>query len=127
MTRQEALLQLRKAKSAHIRWRAFVQAMVAGLEVSEDKAPAHPKDCDFGNWFYKEGFQSFGHWPVYLDVEYAHEMLHDVYHLLHRARKSGEHMEVERLAVQLTAISYSLLELMALFEEEIRLAEQDAF
>lgn len=115
MTKQEALLQVRQAKSAHIRWRAFVQAMVAGLEVGEDKAPTHHKDCDFG------------HWRVYLDVEYAHELLHEVYRMLHEAIDAEEWADAERMTVQLTGISYSLLELMALFEEEIRASGDEVF
>lgn len=127
MTKQEALLQVRQAKSAHIRWRAFVQAMVAGLEVGEDKAPTHHKDCDFGHWFYLDGFKAFGHWRVYLDVEYAHELLHEVYRMLHEAIDAEEWADAERMTVQLTGISYSLLELMALFEEEIRASGDEVF
>ena len=127
MTKQEALSQLRQAKSAHIRWRAFVQAMIAGLVVEAGKAPTHHKDCDFGQWFYRDGFQTFGHWRIYQDVEYAHELLHEVYSLLYQAREAGDHAGAERMAEQMTGISHSLLELMDLFEDEIRAAEQDGF
>ncbi len=127
MTKNEAIRQIRQAKSAHIRWRALVQAMVAGLESAQGKAPVHHKDCDFGQWFHRDCFKIFGHWRLYQDVDYAHELMHEVYALLHRAYRDGDAERAERLAAHLIGLSHSLLELMALFEEEIITAEIDDF
>ncbi|MBU1664993.1 MAG: CZB domain-containing protein [Gammaproteobacteria bacterium] len=127
MTKQEALGQVRHAKSAHIRWRAYVQAMVAGLEIEEQRAPVHHKDCDFGQWFYGDGFRAFGHWAIYQDVEFSHELLHEVYRLLHRVLEEGD---LDRAAVimdQLVGLSHSLLAGLELLEEEIRLDEAEQF
>lgn len=127
MTKIEALSQLRHAKSAHIRWRAYVQAMVAGLEIEEKRAPVHHKDCDFGQWFYGEGFKTFGHSQIYQDVEYSHELLHEVYQMLHHAQAEGDHARAARIMEQLVGISHSLLAALDLFEEEIRLTATDHF
>lgn len=127
MTKSEALSQVRHAKSAHIRWRAYAQAMVAGLEIEEQRAPVHQKDCDFGRWFYGEGFKAFGHWQIYQDVEYGHELLHEVYHLLHRVLEEGDQARAAMIMAQLVGISHSLLAAMDLLEEEIRLAATDHF
>jgi methyl-accepting chemotaxis protein len=107
MTKQEALRQVRYAKSSHIRWRAYVQAMVAGLEVEEKRAPVHHKECDFGHWFYSDGFKAFGHWQIYQDVEYSHELLHAVYHMVFEACANGEQARAATLAEQLVGISHS--------------------
>jgi len=127
MTKQEALRQVRYAKSSHIRWRAYVQAMVAGLEIEEKRAPAHHKECDFGHWFYSEGFKAFGHWQIYQDVEYSHELLHAVYHMVFEACANGEQARAATLAEQLVGISHSLLEAIGLLEEEIQTASQYQF
>lgn len=127
MTKIEALSQLRHAKSAHIRWRAYVQAMVAGLDIEEKRAPVHHKDCDFGHWFYGEGFKIFGHWQIYQDVDYGHELLHEVYKMLHQALEEGDHDRAARIMEQLVGISHSLLAILDLFEDEIRLAAADHF
>ena len=127
MTKSEALSQVHHAKSAHIRWRAYAQAMVAGLEIEEQRAPVHHKDCDFGQWFYGEGFKTFGHLQIYQDVEYGHELLHEVYHLLHRVLEEGDQARAAMIMAQLVGISHSLLAAMDLLEEEIRLAATDHF
>lgn len=127
MTKQEALSQVRQAKSAHIRWRAHAQAMVAGLPIEEQRVPVHHKDCDFGRWFYSAGFRAFGHWPIYQDVEYSHELLHEAYKLLHEARSGGDQARGALIMEQLLGISHSLLAGLELLEEEIRLAAKDDF
>lgn len=127
MSKTEALHQVRLAKSAHIRWRAYVQAMVAGLEIEEKKAPVHHKECDFGCWFYGEGFKAFGHWQIYQDIDYSHEFLHAVYGLIFDACTNGDHARAAMLAEQLVGISYSLLDAIGLLEEEIQSASEEWF
>jgi len=127
MTKEEALRQVRLAKSSHIRWRAYVQAMVAGLKIEEKRAPIHHKECDFGHWFYNDGFRAFGHWQIYQDVEYSHELLHAVYQLVFNACGNGEQARAAALAEQLVGISHSLLEAIALLEEEMQASSQELF
>lgn len=127
MTKQEALRRVRQAKSAHVRWRVFVLAMVAGVEVEERLAPVHHKECVFGHWYYSEGFRAFAHWPIYQDVEYAHELLHAVYARIHRACAADDLAGAAAISEQLFGISVSLLEALQLLEEEIRLSDETDF
>lgn len=127
MTKNEALRQVRQAKSAHIRWRLYVQGMVAGLEIETQRAPVHHKDCDFGHWFFGDGFKAFGHWPIYQDVDYGHEVLHEVYHLLYRLLQEGDQTRVAMIMEQLVGISNSLLAMLDLLNEEILQAGTDNF
>jgi hypothetical protein len=127
MTKNEALSQVRHAKSAHIRWRSYVQAKVAGLDIEQECAPVHHKDCDFGQWFYGDGFKTFGHWQIYQDVEYGHELLHEVYHMLHHVLEEGDRERITLIMAQLVGISHSLLEALNLLDEEIRLASVEHF
>ncbi|MEW6678511.1 MAG: CZB domain-containing protein [Pseudomonadota bacterium] len=127
MTKQEAMRMVRQAKSAHIRWRAFVLSMLAGLEVAEHQAPIHHKACDFGQWFYSDGFRAFAHWPIYQDVEYVHELLHAVYERLYQACSEAHQAEAERLSGQLMGISESLLVTLDLLDEEIFTARDEDF
>jgi len=127
MTKHEALRVVRQAKSSHIRWRAYVQAMLAGMDIEAAQAPLHHKECAFGQWFYREGFTAFGHWPLFHDVEYAHELLHAVYQLLHDALQEGDDTRARRIGEQLVAISYSLVDAIDLLKEEISSCEQETF
>lgn len=127
ITKQEALRMVRQAKSAHIRWRAYVQAMLAGLDIETERVPISHKECDFGQWFYREGFKAFGHWQVFQDVEYSHELLHDVYRRIHSALSSGDQARADHAAVQLVGISHSLLETIDLLREEIESSHHEHF
>lgn len=127
MTKQEAVRIVRQAKSSHIRWRAYVQAMLAGMDIEAQRAPLNHKECDFGQWFYHDGFAAFGHWPLFQDVEYAHELLHAVYLLIHKALQEGDLSRARNIGEQLVGISYSLLETIDLLQEEIQASDLEAF
>ena len=127
MTKQEVMRQVRQAKSAHIRWRAYAQAMVAGLDVEDEHAPIHHKECSFGKWYYGDGARTFGHWLIYKDIEDSHELLHAVYQLVFNACGNGEQARAAALAEQLVGISHSLLEAIALLEEEMQASSQELF
>lgn len=127
MTKQEAVRIVRQAKSSHIRWRAYVLARLAGMEIDTVQAPLHHKECNLGHWIYREGFAAFGHWPLFQDVEYAHELLHAVYLLIHQALHDGDLSLARNIGKQLVGISYSLLETIDLLQQEIQDAEQEEF
>lgn len=70
--------QLRKAKTAHIRWRSYAQAVVSGVPVDEGRVPVFHTDCEFGRWYYGDG-QALAHLPGFNDIAKPHEQLHAVY------------------------------------------------
>lgn len=127
MTRKDALGKIRQAKSAHIRWRTHVQAMLAGVDIESARAPLHHRECEFGQWFYQDGFKAFGHWPIFQDVEYAHELLHMVYGRVHETLKAGDQELAGKLAMYLAGISQGLLDSLDLLQEEIHNSEPGSF
>ncbi len=78
MEKQKILEKLRAAKAAHIRWRSYAQALMAGLPVDESKVPIIHTDCDFGKWYYGQG-QELSHIPTFRAIETPHESLHYLY------------------------------------------------
>lgn len=127
MTKHEAVRIVRQAKSSHIRWRAYVQAELAGLEIEATRAPLNHKECDFGQWIYHYGFVAFGHWSLFQDIEYEHELLHAVYQLIHQALQDGDLGRAREIGPQLVGISHSLLETIDLLLEEILSSSQEEF
>jgi predicted metal-dependent phosphoesterase TrpH len=91
LDKQEAMQRLRAAKSAHLQWRARAQALVAGVDVDEDKIPMLHTDCKFGKWYYGEG-QDMASLSSFKAIEEPHEILHSVYMKLFQAL----HGEVEQ-------------------------------
>jgi len=78
MDKKAIIAQLRKAKTAHIRWRSYAQALVSGIPMDEGKVPVIYTDCDFGRWYYGEG-QALAGLAGYRAIDDPHEQLHAVY------------------------------------------------
>jgi hypothetical protein len=78
MDKKQVVTHLRAAKSAHIKWRSYAQAIVAGLPISEDQVPVIHTDCAFGKWYYGPG-QKLSSLPGFQAIETPHEALHGIY------------------------------------------------
>ncbi len=119
-TTQEALLAvIRRAKSSHIRWRAYAQGLVAGVPVSDDVAPVQHIDCQFGHWYYGEGQRWLGHLSIFQDIQGPHELLHLVYAQIHRLVEHRRHEEAAWKLEELVGISKTLIEQLDLLEQEV--------
>lgn len=115
----ELLGKIRRAKSSHIRWRAFAQGLVAGVKVSEDRLPVLHTDCQFGKWYYGEGHTLLGHLDIFLDVEGPHEMLHAIYAQIYQLTAEGKEEQAREKLEELIGVSRTLLEQIDLLEAEV--------
>ena len=139
INKKEALDKLRKAKGAHIKWRAYAQALVSGVSVDEDKIPVEHTSCAFGQWYHNDGKLMLGHLTSYEAIYTPHEMLHEIYkrifHVLHSEDNSGifkkmfsskgtrenERLELARSYMEeLVGVSETLLRALDILEQEIR-------
>ncbi len=78
MVKKDFLDELLAAKSSHVKWHAYAQALAMGVESGAEKLPSLYTDCAFGKWYYGQGsFLSF--MPTFRDVEPLHISLHKVY------------------------------------------------
>lgn len=125
MNKQEALRRIRLAKSPHIRWRAYAQALVAGLDVREEHDPVHHKACGFGKWYYGEGLRELGHLEGYRDIDDTHALLHDVYRKIFELCQNKQHARAREYMDQLVGISRTLLDALQLLEDEIKALESE--
>lgn len=134
-----ALDRLRKAKGAHLKWRAYAQALVSGVAIDDDKIPVEHTSCAFGHWYHGEGKEKLGHLTSYDSVYTPHEMLHAIYKrifdVLHSEGSTGvfkklfstkEDREHDRLVLarsymeELVGVSETLLQTLDILEQEIR-------
>ncbi|RBW48538.1 CZB domain-containing protein [Marinobacter sp. F3R11] len=137
MSKKDALSQLRQAKSAHIRWRSYAQALVAGIPVEQDHVPVMHTDCKFGKWYYGEG-QKLSSLSSFEAIETSHQILHQIYMEIFRllfgeddrsalkklfgskaSAKWKKQEQAGRLMEKLVAVSATLLEAIGLLEQEI--------
>jgi predicted phosphoadenosine phosphosulfate sulfurtransferase len=144
MSKKEILSQLRLAKSAHIQWRSYAQALVAGIPVEQDHVPVIHTTCKFGQWYYGTG-QQLSSLSSYRAIETPHEMLHQIYMQIFKllfgeddrsafqklfgsnAKIKKEHQnDAEGLMKNLLSVSGTLLEAINLLENEIKdLSEEE--
>lgn len=145
MDKKETLTQLRSAKSAHIQWRSYAQALIAGIPVNEEYVPIIHTNCKFGKWYYGSG-QKLSSLSAFKTIETPHEVLHQVYIEIFKllfgkdersalkkifgssAKIKQENQEkAEALMQKLLAISATLLEAITLLEEEIKQIPDEEF
>ncbi len=120
MNEKDHLLALiRKAKSSHIRWRAYAQGLVAGVKVQEDRLPISHTDCKFGHWYYGEGRSQLGDLNIFEDIEGPHEMLHAIYGQIFELVQNGKSEKAHRKLDEMVSVSRSLLEQIELLEAEV--------
>ena len=142
MVKKDILLQLRQAKSAHIKWRAYAQALVSGLPVEKDHVPVIHTDCVFGQWYYGTG-QQLSDLSSFDSISVPHEMLHHIYMEIFKLlfgederstfqkifgskSKKDTQKEANKLMQDLLAISGTLLEAISLLEKEVKeMSEED--
>lgn len=137
MNKKEVLSQLRGAKSAHIQWRSYAQALIVGIPVQQDHVPVIHTECKFGKWYYGPG-QQLSSLSSYGAIDTPHEMLHQIYMKIFKLlfgeddrsalkklfgskakNKQKNQQEAEALMQKMLSVSNTLLEAINLLEREV--------
>lgn len=120
MDNDHILKELRKAKSAHIKWRSYAYAMVSGLNIDTEYTPLEHTECDFGRWYHGPGKEHFGHLDTYAGIAVPHQILHKLYSKIYDLAKKGKLEDAEVDAKRLTELSHHVLEALELVEREVQ-------
>lgn len=78
MDKEQVLVQIRRAKTAHLRWRAYAMALSSGYTVEEGQLPLQPTDCQFGCWYFGQG-QALKDLPEFQAIDLPHKKVHAIY------------------------------------------------
>lgn len=78
MTKQDLLLIIKNAKTAHQRWLDNAIALVEGRPLDKTQVPVNATDCEFGCWYYGEG-QLLKPISVFRELGIYHDVLHHTY------------------------------------------------
>ncbi len=143
MDKKTAITELRRAKSAHIQWRSYAQALIAGIPVEKDHVPVIHTSCNFGKWYYGTG-QGLSSLASYKGIEAPHEILHKIYINIFQLLfgddnrstmeklfgsktklKEENQAKAEELMKKLVSVSATLLESIELLEAEIMSMSED--
>lgn len=117
--KDQILRELRKAKAAHLKWRSYAYAMVAGLEIDPEYTPLEHTECAFGKWYHGAGREHFGHLDTYAGIDVPHHILHKIYSKIYEQAKKGRLEDAEVDAKRLTELSRQVLDALELVEHEL--------
>ena len=78
MVKQDYLDELSQAKSSHVKWHAYAQALAMGVESGAEKLPSLYTDCVFGKWYYGSG-SNLNFMTPFVEIEPLHISLHKIY------------------------------------------------
>ena len=135
MTKRDIIMQIRAARSQHIRWKSYVQIALRGIitDRTEASLPIVQTECGFGKWYYGDGM-FLSSLPNYQALETPHEMLHEMYiqiYTLQKAKLRGgfftskrrllrkRQEEISALVANLNDYSRIMMELVQQLEVEV--------
>jgi hypothetical protein len=84
MDKHAALLELRQARSALVRWRHYIQGLTTGHTVGAWTVPVEPHQCILGQWLHGKGKDALGHIPQFQAIHESHAVLHRLHGQLHQ-------------------------------------------
>ncbi len=118
---QEALKQLRHARSDHIRWRSFANGMSSGVDIDlVHAAPIEHTQCPFGVWYHHQKTQKLlGHFASFGAMDSSHRVLHQIYEKICEKQAKKQFKEIPHLLENLNEVSKQLLETANLLEKEL--------
>lgn len=136
--REKFLQQIGRAKTAHLRWRAYAQALLSGHDIEEGHLPLEHDECQFGRWYYGAG-QALRTLPEFRAIDAPHQQLHqvcmDLFNLLKRSETPSlwqriidlagkgdrkKTAEIQSKAALLTRVSGELLRALETLERQLQ-------
>ena len=120
---EDTLLQIRKAKTAHLRWRAYAMALSSGYSVEEGQLPVQHTECQFGGWYYGEG-QALNHYQEFRDIEDIHQQVHTVYQEIFQTLFDKPEPSIWRKLMGKSATTDRVAQKVKIEKELERLSEQ---
>ena len=111
-------LDLSKAKSAHLAWKARLRSFLDGKEaLSLEEAVSH-KHCILGKWYYSEGMVQFGDIPEMKILEEPHAELHALIREIIQLKEEGRIPEAEAAYKKVAPLSARIIDLLNAVERK---------
>lgn len=121
MNKHTALMQLRHAKAALLRWREYArQPLGSGATIgSKGVPPAQATECHFGAWFHGSGSELLGHLPEFRAIRDTHSILHAIHVQIHQHLSSDEIEHAKQHWKSFTDTFHQMLDAMIALEKDL--------
>lgn len=114
------VVELHRAKAAHLAWKSKLRAFLDGKATLDKSAAFSHTECVFGHWYYSEGTQHFGQLPEMTAVEEPHKQLHEIIRRIVELKDRGERDAAEALYEQVEPLSEQIVELISSLEKKVQ-------
>ena len=111
-------LDLSKAKTAHLAWKARLRGFLDGKESLSQKEAVSHKHCVLGKWYYAEGLEQFGHLKEMKDIELPHEEMHAIIKEIITLKEKGNIQEAEAIYQEVGPLSEKIVSLLSQIEQK---------
>ena len=111
-------LDLSKAKSAHLAWKARLRGFLDGKAALTQKEAVSHKDCVLGKWYYGEGLNQFGHLQEMKDIELPHEEMHAIIKEIITLKEKGDPRAAEEIYNEVGPLSQKIVALLGQIEQK---------
>jgi methyl-accepting chemotaxis protein len=111
-------LDLSKAKSAHLAWKARLRGFLDGNAALTQKEAVSHKDCVLGKWYYSEGLEQFGHLQEMKDIELPHEEMHAIIKEIITLKENGDPKAAEEIYNEVGPLSQKIVSLLGQIEQK---------
>ncbi len=87
---QEARFNIGKVKSAHMQWRARLEAVLNGKAALRPEEVSSDHECEFGKWYFGTEGQALSDRPFFKEVGEQHAKVHKYAHQIAELMKQGQ-------------------------------------
>lgn len=116
---KQLLIDLERAKSAHMAWKVKLREFLDGRAVLTREQAVSDHDCAFGKWYFGHGLERFGHIPEMSQVREPHAEIHKLIREIIELKEHGKIEEAEQEYLKVAPLSEHIVELIDNIKQQL--------
>ncbi len=106
-------------KAAHSLWRKKLSDLLAGkIRLRPDELSDH-RNCEFGQWYFSKGMETYGHLAAFKQIDPVHRKVHDTAKQVAELYRAHEREAAASLFVELKQTTETLFDLLDHLEQSV--------
>ncbi len=109
---KQILIDLEKAKTAHLAWRVKLRGYLDGRAALTREQALSDRECAFGKWYFGQGLERYGSIPEMEQVREPHAEIHELIRDIIDLKENGKLEEAEEVYQKVPELSEHIVELI---------------
>ncbi|MBN1765584.1 MAG: CZB domain-containing protein [Sedimentisphaerales bacterium] len=110
-------------KEAHSLWKQKLADLLAGKISLDSSEITDQHKCEFGQWYFSEGSEKYGHLDVFQDIETSHQRVHETARKVAQLANDGKKQEAREHYQHFHNLTAKLFEQLDLLEQQVNQTE----